>query len=94
MSLGEYKKARGKAIFDRDELQALFDDGSDVDAEEDEGDKETLSPRRNESSVGSCRPREDNSGASSSKRSRSGSDRPLADAGSLSSLRGEGDALL
>ncbi|KAE8961490.1 hypothetical protein PR001_g30026, partial [Phytophthora rubi] len=46
---------------------------------------------RNEASVGTRRPREDDSDASSSKRSRSGSDRPLADAGALSTPRGGGD---
>ncbi|GMF29262.1 unnamed protein product [Phytophthora fragariaefolia] len=76
MSLGKYKKARGKATFFRHELQALFDDDSDADMEE---DKETSSPRRNEQGVGSRRPREDDSDASSSKRSRCDSDRPLAD---------------
>ncbi|GMF93002.1 unnamed protein product [Phytophthora fragariaefolia] len=41
-------------------------------------------------SVGCHRPREDDSDASGSKRSRSGSDRPLADAGPLSSPRSGG----
>ncbi|GMF52343.1 unnamed protein product [Phytophthora fragariaefolia] len=56
--------------------------------EEDEG---TSSSTRVESSVGSRRPREDDPHASSSKRSRSGSDRPLTYAGSLSSPRSGGD---
>ncbi|GMF55322.1 unnamed protein product [Phytophthora fragariaefolia] len=47
---------------------------------------------RDDSSVGSRRPPEDDSDALSSKRSRSGSDRPLADAGPLSSLRSGGDS--
>ncbi|GMF58003.1 unnamed protein product [Phytophthora fragariaefolia] len=92
MSVMEYMKARSTATFTGDELQALFDDGSHADMEEDEGDKETLSHRRKESSVGSRRPHEDDSGCLSSKRSRSGSDRPLADAGPLSSPRGGGDS--
>ncbi|GMF28632.1 unnamed protein product [Phytophthora fragariaefolia] len=33
MSLGEYKKAHGNTTFAREELQALFDAGSDVDME-------------------------------------------------------------
>ncbi|KAE9014290.1 hypothetical protein PR003_g5948 [Phytophthora rubi] len=90
ISIGEYKKkACGKAIYARDELQALLDDGSDADMEEAEGDKETLSPKRKESSVGSRRPREDDSDTSSSKRLRS--DRPLANAGLLSSPGGGND---
>ncbi|GMF60111.1 unnamed protein product [Phytophthora fragariaefolia] len=43
ISLGEYKKARGNTAFARDELEALFDVGSDADmedGEEDEGDEE------------------------------------------------------
>ncbi|GMF62187.1 unnamed protein product [Phytophthora fragariaefolia] len=40
ISLGEYKKARGNTMFARDELQALFDAGSDSDMEKDEGDEE------------------------------------------------------
>ncbi|GMF56378.1 unnamed protein product [Phytophthora fragariaefolia] len=42
--------------------------------------------------MGSRRPREDDSDASSSKRSRSGSDRSFADAGPLSSPRSVGDS--
>ncbi|GMF58299.1 unnamed protein product [Phytophthora fragariaefolia] len=89
MSFGEYKKARGNTTFARDELQALFDVGSDADMEEDEV---SSSSRRDDPGVGSRRPREDDSDASSSKRSHSGSDRPLANAGPLSSLRGGGDS--
>nr|KAE8932975.1 hypothetical protein PF009_g17004 [Phytophthora fragariae] len=60
--------------------------------EEDEEEKETSSSGRKGSSVGTRRPREDDSDASSSKRSRSGSDRLLADAGPVSSPRGgDGD---
>ncbi|GMF56408.1 unnamed protein product [Phytophthora fragariaefolia] len=92
MSLGEYKKARGNTVFARDELEALFDVGSDADMEDGEEDDETSSSRRDNPSVGSRRPREDGSDASSSKRSRSGSDRPLADAGPLSSPRSGGDS--
>ncbi|GMF51845.1 unnamed protein product [Phytophthora fragariaefolia] len=59
------------------------------DEEEDEG---TSSSTRVDPSVGSRRPREDDSDASSSKRSRSSSDRPLADAGPLSSPRSGGNS--
>ncbi|KAE9283700.1 hypothetical protein PR003_g27056, partial [Phytophthora rubi] len=59
--------------------------------EEGEEEKESSSSGRNKSSVGTRRPREDDSDASSLKRSRSGSDRPLADAGPLSSPRGGDD---
>ncbi|GMF44232.1 unnamed protein product [Phytophthora fragariaefolia] len=55
--------------------------------EDGEGDEEASSPRRDKPGVGSRRPREDDSDASSSKRLRSGSDRPLAVAGPLSSPR-------
>ncbi|KAE8887065.1 hypothetical protein PF005_g24426 [Phytophthora fragariae] len=64
--------------------ETLFEDlgvGSDVDMEEGEEAKESSSSRREELSVGTRRPREDDSDVSSSKRSRSSSDRPLADAG-------------
>ncbi|GMF43719.1 unnamed protein product [Phytophthora fragariaefolia] len=57
--------------------------------EEDEG---ISSSTRVDPSVGFLRPREDDSDASGSKRSRSGSDRPLADAGPLSSPRSGGDS--
>ncbi|GMF62151.1 unnamed protein product [Phytophthora fragariaefolia] len=93
MSLGEYKMARGNTVFARDELEALFDVGSDADMEDgEEEDEGTSSSRRDDPSVGSRRPREDNSDASSSNRSRSGSDRPLADAGPLSGPRRGGDS--
>ncbi|KAE9165531.1 hypothetical protein PF002_g31346 [Phytophthora fragariae] len=59
--------------------------------EEGEEEGESSSSGRNEASVGTRRPREDDSDASSSKRSRSGSDRPLADAGALSTPRGGDD---
>ncbi|GMF56385.1 unnamed protein product [Phytophthora fragariaefolia] len=91
-SHGEYKKARGNTVFARDELEALFDVRSDADMEDGEEDEEASSSRRDDRSVGSRRPREDDSDASSSKRSRSGSDRPLADAGPLSSPRSGGDS--
>ncbi|GMF53658.1 unnamed protein product [Phytophthora fragariaefolia] len=89
-SHGEYKKARGNTAFARDELQALFDADSDADMEDGEEDEEILSS--NDPGVGSRRLGEDDSDASSSKRSRSGSDRPLADAGPLSSPRSGGDS--
>ncbi|KAE9265728.1 hypothetical protein PR003_g32365, partial [Phytophthora rubi] len=63
----------------------------DLDMEEGEEEPGSSSSGRNEPSVGTRRPREDDSDASSSKRSRSGSDRPLADAGALSTPRGGGD---
>ncbi|GMF48607.1 unnamed protein product [Phytophthora fragariaefolia] len=72
MSLGEYKKVRSKATLTHDELQAIFDDGSDADMEGGEGDEEASSPKRDEPDVGSSCPRKDDSDASSSKRSRSG----------------------
>ncbi|KAE8963639.1 hypothetical protein PR003_g29541 [Phytophthora rubi] len=59
--------------------------------EEGEEERDSSSSGRNEASVGTRRPREDDSDASSSKRSRSVSDRPLADAGALSTPRGGGD---
>ncbi|GMF62236.1 unnamed protein product [Phytophthora fragariaefolia] len=86
MSLGDYKKTRGNMVLARDELEALFDVGSDADMEDgEEEDEGTSSSTRVDPSVGSRRPREDGSDASSLKRSRSGSNRPLADAGPLSS---------
>ncbi|GMF57145.1 unnamed protein product [Phytophthora fragariaefolia] len=93
MSLGYYKKARGNMVLARDELEALFDVGSDADMEDgEEEDEGTSSSSRVDPSVGSRRPREDDLDASSSKRSRSGSDRPLADAGPLSSPQSGGDS--
>ncbi|GMF41565.1 unnamed protein product [Phytophthora fragariaefolia] len=75
-------------LFARDELETLFDVGSDADMEDEQEEHEgTSSSTRVNPSMGSRRPREDDSDASSSKRSRCGSDRPLADAGSLSSPR-------
>ncbi|KAE9159200.1 hypothetical protein PF002_g31794 [Phytophthora fragariae] len=59
--------------------------------EEGEEERESSSSWRNEASVGTRRPREVDSDASSSKRSCSGSDRPLADAGALSTPRGGDD---
>ncbi|GMF58200.1 unnamed protein product [Phytophthora fragariaefolia] len=93
MSLGEYKMARGNTVFARDELQALFGADSDADMEDGEENEETSSSRCYDPSVGSRRPREDDSDASSSKRSRRGSNRPLADAGPLSSPRSGGNPL-
>ncbi|GMF45065.1 unnamed protein product [Phytophthora fragariaefolia] len=80
-------------VLARDELEALFDVGSDADMED--GEEEgvgTSSSRRHDPSLGSRRPREDDSDASSSKRSRSGSDKTLGDAGLLSSPRSGGDS--
>ncbi|GMF57306.1 unnamed protein product [Phytophthora fragariaefolia] len=92
MSLGEYKKARDNTVFARDELEAPFDVGSDADMEDGEEKEETSSSRRDDPSVGSRRPCEDDSDASSPRRSRSGSDRPLADAGLLSRPQRGGDS--
>ncbi|GMF63125.1 unnamed protein product [Phytophthora fragariaefolia] len=73
--------------------ESLSDVGSDADMVDGEEEAEgTSSSTRVDPSVGSRRPREDDSDASSSKRSRSGSDRPLADAGPLSSPRSGGDS--
>ncbi|GMF42740.1 unnamed protein product [Phytophthora fragariaefolia] len=79
MSLGDYKKARGNMVLARDELEALFDVGSDPDMEDgEEEDEVPSSSTRDDPSVGFRRPREDDSDASSSKRSRSGAiDRSL-----------------
>ncbi|GMF57899.1 unnamed protein product [Phytophthora fragariaefolia] len=43
MSLGDYKKTRGNAPFARDELEALFDVGSDADMEDGEEEDEGTS---------------------------------------------------
>ncbi|GMF40134.1 unnamed protein product [Phytophthora fragariaefolia] len=93
MSLGDYKKARGNMMLARDKLEALFDVGSDADMEDGEVEDEGVSSStRVDPSLGSRLPREDDSDASSSKRSRSGSDRPLADAGPLFRSRRGGDS--
>ncbi|KAE9051578.1 hypothetical protein PR001_g1296 [Phytophthora rubi] len=86
-SVGEYHKTRGKVIY---ASENLFDGMEDLDMEEGEEERESSSSGRDESSVGTRRPREDDSDASSSKRSRSGIDRPLADAGALPTPR-DGD---
>ncbi|GMF46639.1 unnamed protein product [Phytophthora fragariaefolia] len=83
------QEARDNTVYARDELEALFDVGSGADMEDGKEDEEASSSRRDDPSVGSRRHREDDSDASSPKRSRS--DRPLADAGPLSSPRSEGD---
>ncbi|KAE8913837.1 hypothetical protein PF003_g2537 [Phytophthora fragariae] len=88
ISVGEYHQTRGKVTYAR---ESLFDGIEDVDMEEGEEERESSSSGRNEASVGTRRPCEDDSDASSSKRSRSGSDRPLADAGALSTPRGGDD---
>ncbi|KAE8877291.1 hypothetical protein PF003_g38556 [Phytophthora fragariae] len=89
ISVGEYhEKARSKPIYAN---ETLFDGMEDLDMEEGEEERGSSTSGRNEASVGTRRPREDDSDASSSKRSRSGSDRPLADAGALSTPRGGGD---
>ncbi|GMF60049.1 unnamed protein product [Phytophthora fragariaefolia] len=94
MSLEDYKKARGNMMLARDELEALFDVDSDADMEDgEEEDEVPSSSTRVDPSVESRRPREDDSDASSSKRSRRGSGRPLADAGPLSSPRSGGDSI-
>uniref|UniRef100_H3H5I5 Uncharacterized protein n=1 Tax=Phytophthora ramorum TaxID=164328 RepID=H3H5I5_PHYRM len=63
---------------------------SPVEEGELEGDKDTLSPGHTDPNVGLRRPREDDSNASGSKRSRSGSGTPLAAAGALTTPR-DGD---
>ncbi|GMF31105.1 unnamed protein product [Phytophthora fragariaefolia] len=82
MSLGEYKKARSNTVFARDELEALFGVGSNADMEDGEEDEKASPRRRDDPSVGSRCPR---LGRFELKASRSVSDRPLADAGPLSS---------
>ncbi|KAL4118120.1 hypothetical protein PRIC2_010447 [Phytophthora ramorum] len=67
-----------------------LDYGSEVEEGELEGDKDILSPGHTDPNVGLRRPREDDSNASSSRRSRSGSGTPLAAAGALSTPR-DGD---
>ncbi|GMF59086.1 unnamed protein product [Phytophthora fragariaefolia] len=47
MSLGDYKKARGNMVLARDELEALFDVGSDADMED--GREKTREPRTEDS---------------------------------------------
>ncbi|KAE9203520.1 hypothetical protein PF002_g20903 [Phytophthora fragariae] len=88
ISVGEYHKTRGKVT---DANETLFDGMEDIDMEEGKEERDSSSSGRNEASVGTRRPREDDSDASSSKRSRSGSDRPLADAGALSTPQGGDD---
>uniref|UniRef100_H3H3Q0 Uncharacterized protein n=1 Tax=Phytophthora ramorum TaxID=164328 RepID=H3H3Q0_PHYRM len=67
-----------------------LDYGSEVEEGELEGDKDILSPGHTDPNVDLRRPREDDSNASSSKRSRSGSGTPLAAAGALTTPR-DGD---
>ncbi|KAE8882098.1 hypothetical protein PF003_g33951 [Phytophthora fragariae] len=89
ISVGEYhERARSKPTYAN---ETLFDGMEDLDMEEGEEEQGSSSSGRNEASVGTRRPREDDSDASSSKRSRSGSYRPLADAGALSTPRGGND---
>nr|KAE8919010.1 hypothetical protein PF009_g30677 [Phytophthora fragariae] len=88
ISVGGYHKTRDKVTYAN---ETLFDGLEDLDMEEGEEGRDSSSSGRNEGSVGTRRPREDDSDASSSKRSRSGSDRPLADAGALSTPRGGDD---
>ncbi|KAE9293303.1 hypothetical protein PR003_g24539, partial [Phytophthora rubi] len=80
-----FGKARSKPTYAN---ETLFDGMEDLDIEEGKEERGSSSSGRNEASMGTRRPREDDSDASSSKRSRSGSDRPLADAGALSTPRG------
>ncbi|KAE9067606.1 hypothetical protein PF010_g27399 [Phytophthora fragariae] len=88
ISVGEYHKSRGKVTYAN---ETLFNGMEDLDMEEGEEERDSSSSGRNEASVRTRRLREDDSDASSSKCSRSGSDRPLADAGALSTPRGGGD---
>ncbi|GMF41454.1 unnamed protein product [Phytophthora fragariaefolia] len=66
--------------------------GDDADMEGGEKDEEISSSRRDDPGVGSRRPRDDDSDTSSSKCSCTRSDRPLADAGPLSSPWSGGDS--
>ncbi|KAE8955296.1 hypothetical protein PF011_g31843 [Phytophthora fragariae] len=88
ISVGEYHKTRGKLTYAN---ETLFDAMEDLNMEEGEEERDSSSSGRTEASVETRRPREDDSDASSSKRSRSGSDRPLADTGALSTPRGGDD---
>ncbi|KAE8975550.1 hypothetical protein PR003_g8546 [Phytophthora rubi] len=88
ISVGEYHKTRGKITYAR---ESLFDGIENADMEEGEEEKESSPSGRNESNVGTRRPREDDSDASRSKRSRSGSNLPLTDVGALSTRRGGDD---
>ncbi|KAE8982010.1 hypothetical protein PR003_g23958 [Phytophthora rubi] len=85
ISVGEYHQTRGKVTYAR---ESLFDGIEDADMKEGEEAKESSSSG---CEVGTRCPREGDSDASRSKRSRSGSDRPLADAGVLSTPRGGDD---
>uniref|UniRef100_H3GK45 Uncharacterized protein n=1 Tax=Phytophthora ramorum TaxID=164328 RepID=H3GK45_PHYRM len=69
-----------------------LDYGSEVEEGELEGDKVSLSPGHTDPNVGLRRPREDDSNASGSKRSRSGSGTPLAAAGALTTPRNGDDS--
>ncbi|KAE9304178.1 hypothetical protein PF008_g22034 [Phytophthora fragariae] len=91
ISVGEYHKTRGKVTYANETLFEELGIGEDVDMDEGEEERDSSSSGRNEASVGTRRTREDDSDASSSKRSCSGSDRPLADAGALSTPRGGDD---
>ncbi|KAE8967094.1 hypothetical protein PR001_g28202, partial [Phytophthora rubi] len=88
ISVEEYHNTRDKVTY---ASETLFDGMEDADMEEGEEERESSSSGRNEATVGTRRPREGDSDASRSKRSRSGSDRPLADAGALSTPRGGDD---
>ncbi|KAE9268968.1 hypothetical protein PR003_g31278 [Phytophthora rubi] len=88
ISVGEYHKARGKVTYAN---ETLFDGIEDAVMEEGEEERESSSSGRDEATLGTRRPREGDSDASRSKSSRSGSDRPLADAGPLSTPRGGDD---
>ncbi|KAE9028919.1 hypothetical protein PF005_g4994 [Phytophthora fragariae] len=88
ISVGGYHKTLGNA---RDTLFEDLGVGSGVGMEEGEEEKQSSSSGRDGLSVGTRPPRKDDSDASSSKRSSSGSDMPLADAGALSTPRGGDD---
>uniref|UniRef100_H3H4Y6 Uncharacterized protein n=1 Tax=Phytophthora ramorum TaxID=164328 RepID=H3H4Y6_PHYRM len=80
----------GVAIYSPGGEGVPLDYGSEVEEGELEGDKDILSPGHTDPNVGLRRPREDDSNASGSKRSRSGSGTPLAAAGALTTPR-DGD---
>ncbi|KAE9004350.1 hypothetical protein PF010_g2912 [Phytophthora fragariae] len=61
IAIGEYHKTRGKVTYAR---ESLFDGSENADMEEGEDERESSSSGRDEASVGTRRPREDDSDAS------------------------------
>uniref|UniRef100_H3GYS9 Uncharacterized protein n=1 Tax=Phytophthora ramorum TaxID=164328 RepID=H3GYS9_PHYRM len=87
---GYHSRWHEKRIYSPGGEGVPLDYGSEVEEGELEGDKDTLSPGHTDPNVGLRRPREDDSNASGSKRSRSGSGTSLAAAGDLTTPR-DGD---